>query len=229
MGRRRDTPFNNPFAGSAKDLRRMIAQRQEEELRARQAEEAARAAAQAPPPPPGPEEVFAAAMAGVEPLSPAGRVRVASSRAEPAIPVPVDEEVEAYARLADLVEGTGHFDIEDTTEYVEGLAQGVDRRLLRQLKRGDFALQAHFDLHGMIREEARSRVESFLEESRVRGRRTVLLVHGRGLNSKDHIPVLKNALVAWLTRGRLSRRVLAFCTSRPTDGGAGALYVLLRR
>ena len=31
----------------------------------------------------------------------------------------------------------------------------------------------------------------------------------------------------WLTRGRIGRGVLAFCTARPTDGGAGAVYVLL--
>jgi DNA-nicking Smr family endonuclease len=43
------------------------------------------------------------------------------------------------------------------------------------------------------------------------------------------VPVLKNALVGWLSHGRLSRFVLAFCSARPVDGGAGAIYVLLRR
>ena len=33
----------------------------------------------------------------------------------------------------------------------------------------------------------------------------------------------------WLARGRSARIVLAFTTARPCDGGAGALYVLLRR
>jgi DNA-nicking Smr family endonuclease len=49
------------------------------------------------------------------------------------------------------------------------------------------------------------------------------------LNSKDQIPVLKNRLVAWLARGQWARLVLAFTSARPYDGGAGALYVLLRR
>lgn len=68
-----------------------------------------------------------------------------------------------------------------------------------------------------------------MTESRVGRRRCVLLIHGRGLNSPDRVPVLKNALVGWLTRGRLAKRVLAFATARPVDGGAGALYVLLRK
>ncbi len=33
----------------------------------------------------------------------------------------------------------------------------------------------------------------------------------------------------WMERGRLSKSVLAFCTAQPHDGGAGAMYVLLRK
>ena len=57
----------------------------------------------------------------------------------------------------------------------------------------------------------------------------MLIVHGRGLHSKDQIPVLKDALRSWLERGPVARAVLAFTTARPHDGGAGAVYVLLRR
>jgi DNA-nicking Smr family endonuclease len=54
-------------------------------------------------------------------------------------------------------------------------------------------------------------------------------VHVRGRNSKDQRPVLKDGLKTWLTRGELAKAVLAFATARPCDGGAGAMYVLLRR
>ena len=56
----------------------------------------------------------------------------------------------------------------------------------------------------------------------------MLIVHGRDLRSKDNVPVLKEKLAAWLTRGAIGRRVLAFTSARPWDGGAGAVYVLLR-
>ena len=117
----------------------------------------------------------------------------------------------------------------DTDEYLEFLAPGIDRRLLRKLRAGEYALQGHVDLHGMNREQARAAVDRFVEQSRLAQRRCVLIVHGRGLNSKDQIPVLKEAVKSWLARGRLGRQVLAFASARPCDGGAGALYVLLRR
>ena len=93
----------------------------------------------------------------------------------------------------------------------------------------DAHVSAHLDLHGKTRTEARALVEQFIGTARTDGKRCVLIVHGRGLHSKDHIPVLKEALALWLTRGRISRSVLAFCTARPCDGGLGAVYVLLRK
>ena len=192
-----------------------------------------------PPPPPPPKmmtsdeeklsdaELFRREMQGTSRLVTQGRERPVE--AERAARQRLSEDAEAYAQLSDLLSGTGSFDISDTDEYIEGIAHGLDRRLLSRLRRGDFALQAHVDLHGLNREEARIRVETFLHESRTNDRRCVLIIHGRGLNSKDQIPVLKDAVRMWLQRGRIARSVLAFATARPTDGGAGAVYVLLRR
>jgi DNA-nicking Smr family endonuclease len=72
-------------------------------------------------------------------------------------------------------------------------------------------------------------VDEFLRASRSAGKRCVLVVHGRGLHSKDQLPVLKDALRTWLATARFARHVLAFATARPVDGGGGAIYVLLRR
>ena len=144
--------------------------------------------------------------------------------------IPVyDEDAEAYAELTRLVEGRARFDISDSDEFIEGCVEGLDRRILQKLRRGDFAFRSHLDLHGLTKEEAKDTVERFLWERREAQHRCVLIVHGRGRNSKDNIPVLKQALLSWLQRGRISRCVLAFCTARPHDGGAGAMYVLLRR
>jgi DNA-nicking Smr family endonuclease len=49
------------------------------------------------------------------------------------------------------------------------------------------------------------------------------------LHSKDQVPVLKSALKRWLSTARFAESVLAFATARPHDGGAGAVYLLLRR
>ena len=221
-------PFHNPFLAVRADLKRA----------ARQARKTAQPATR---PEPGParsgsasalsdDELFDQAMAGTRPLhDPRGVVdRPLPPPHAEGIPV-YDEDAEAYAELVSLVEGRARFDISDSDEFIEGSIEGLDRRVLQTLRRGDFAIRDHLDLHGLNREEAKKEVEQFIADTHGAGRRCVLIVHGRGKNSKDNIPVLKVALTTWLERGRIARRVLAFCTAQPTDGGAGAMYVLLRR
>jgi len=136
---------------------------------------------------------------------------------------------EALRALEALVSGEAPFDLSDTDEFIEGRAPGLDLAIVRRLRRGEFAVQGHFDLHGLTKDEAKAQVDLFLKKARSSGKRCVLLVHGRGLHSKDQVPVLKDALRSWLSSARFGRHVLAFATARPVDGGAGALYVLLRR
>jgi DNA-nicking Smr family endonuclease len=200
-----------------------------------------KAAAAAPPPPSPPpvaasapppeEELFEDEMRGVAalPADPRGRVFGGTPAAAAPLRRRPDDDAEAYAELADLVEGVGPFDITATDEYIEGLGPGIDKRLLRKLRAGDYSIQAHLDLHGLISDAAHVAVEKFLVAARHDSRRCVLIIHGRGHGSKEGIPVLKERLKVWLTRGRIGRGVLAFCTARPADGGAGAVYVLLRR
>jgi DNA-nicking Smr family endonuclease len=194
--------------------------------------EKAKAPPRPPPAPPPPraevaeEDLFRAAMSGVEPIA---DPRGSAPRPPPREASVTSEDAEALARLAELVSGEGPFDIADTDEFIEGAVPGLDRRVVMALKRGEYAVQAHVDLHGLAKAEAKEEVDRFLAASRRDGKRCVLVVHGRGLNSKDHIPVLKEQLKVWLQRGRIGRSVLAFATARPPDGGPGALYVLLRR
>jgi DNA-nicking Smr family endonuclease len=185
---------------------------------------------QKPPPPPArqadaDEALFFEAMNDVVPLveRPAAPV--------PSTPIPrqVSDEAESLAVLSELVSGAGPFDIADTDEFIQAKARDLDPRVLKALRRGEYAVQGHLDLHGMTRTEAHQAVDAFIQKSRLRKKRCVLLIHGRGLNSKDQIPVLKEQLKGWLQKGRLGRSVLAFASARPHDGGAGALYVLLRR
>ena len=72
-------------------------------------------------------------------------------------------------------------------------------------------------------------IRDFLLKNYQLGLRCVLVVHGRGLNSENHIPVLKERLPIWLTKGPVKKIVMAFSTAMPYDGGTGAIYVLLRK
>jgi len=188
-----------------------------------------------PTPPPAPQapvddqDLFLREMGDVRRLPARQRERVAAPPPASAPRPPVSEEAEALAELADLVTGKAPFDLSDSDEYLQGAVKGIDPRVVRRLRRGEFAHQAHLDLHGMTAEEARPAVDRFLFDAYRKGQRCVLIIHGRGLNSKDQIPVLKKRVAGWLARGQWSRLVLAFTSARLCDGGAGALYVLLRR
>jgi DNA-nicking Smr family endonuclease len=212
--------FNAPFA----DLDEMLKQTEVQGPGENQEAEPERAEA-------GEEDnLFRQAMADVETLDcntvePRGPGPLASPSRRPLM----EEELEAYAQLVDLVSGDGSFDIQFTEEYIEGAIVGADPELLPKLRCGDFSVQAHYDLHGMTASEAREAVERFILASVVKGLRCVLIIHGRGLNSQDQMPVLKERMSSWLKRGRLKRLVLAFATAQPCDGGAGAMYVLLRK
>jgi DNA-nicking Smr family endonuclease len=171
---------------------------------------------------------FLSAMADVRPLGSSGRVDAPA----PAAGVrreSVDEDAEALAALSDLVASGSGFDWSDSREYVEGAVVGLDARIVKRLRRGEFSYQATLDLHGMTAAAARVAVESFIAAAVRDGHRTVLIVHGRGRNSRDQIPVLKAQVGRWLGSGRIGRSVLAFTSARPGDGGTGAVYVLLRR
>jgi DNA-nicking Smr family endonuclease len=175
-------------------------------------------------------ELLLEAMRDVVPLAPETRRRVdGPAPAGPGVRRPLTDEAETMAALGDLVSGVGAFDISDTDEYVEGCVTGLDPRLIRRLRRGEFAVKAHLDLHRLTADEARGALDRFLHAAHRQGHRCVLVIHGRGRNSKDQVPVLKQRLKGWLGRTGLSRLVLGFTSARPCDGGAGAVYVLLRR
>jgi DNA-nicking Smr family endonuclease len=166
-------------------------------------------------------------MKGVRPL--ARTERVSPSRRLHKVETAPDDDQLVLEELAELVSGTVSLDVTHSDEHIQGLASGVSRQTLRKLRAGGFSIRAHVDLHGLTRIEARDRVEHFVADSRRRGYRCVLIVHGRGLNSEDGVPVLKEALRLWLTKGRIARAVLAFCSARPTVGGRVSVAAQVRR
>jgi DNA-nicking Smr family endonuclease len=218
----KNKPFNSPFEKLA-GLKRSLA-----------APAPPRQVPPPPPPPPAPPrekteaELWAEATAGARGAAP-GKDRVGPPRPRGAPEQVWYADLDAVDELRALVAGERPFDISDGDEFIEGKVTGLDPSIVRKLRRGDYSVQGHLDLHGQTRQEAKGDVERFLREARRSGKRCVVVVHGRGLHSRDQLPVLKDALKTWLGQARFARHVLAFATARPTDGGAGALYVLLRR
>lgn len=187
-----------------------------------------------PPPPPAPPRQKTEAELWEEATTGARRLDPGAGMAAPPIPRgppgrAFHPDLEAFDELRALVSGDAPFDLSDSDEFIEGRVAGLDHKIVLKLRRGEFAVQGHVDLHGLKRDEAKREVEHFIRASRLAGKRCVLVVHGRGLHSKDNVPVLKEAVRGWLATQRFARHVLAFATAKPEDGGAGAIYVLLRR
>ncbi len=176
------------------------------------------------------EILFNKAMEGVVPISSKKSNKILPSRKTKKPPfVLSDDEDEVITHLQNLVEGSIDMDITFSDEYVEGSIPGVSKNMIRKLKRGKIPVQDHIDLHGYTKKDAEDLVRRFLMDSQRKGYRCVLIVHGRGLNSLDSIPILKERLPVWLNRGPVRKIVMAFSSAKPYDGGTGALYVLLRR
>ena len=103
---------------------------------------------------------------------------------------------------------------------------GLDRASAERLRRGRLPIEARLDLHGMTQAEAHRALNGFVAGSRAVGRRVVLVITGHGRISGG---VLKEAVPRWLNEPGLRPHLLAIARAQPRDGGAGALYLLLRK
>jgi hypothetical protein len=97
-------------------------------------------------------------------------------------------------------------------------------QVLNQLRRGQFLIEADIDLHGLSAHAAEATLRHYLQRSLLAGHRCIRVVHGKGQRSGPLGPVIKQSVAFWL---RHWEAVQAFATTRPRDGGSGALLVLL--
>ena len=110
---------------------------------------------------------------------------------------------------------------EDTLSYT---ASGLQKNVLKKMRRGHYGLDAELDLHGHTSTEAKRELIRFLHYCELDGCRCVRIIHGKGYRSENNLPVLKNDMNTWL---RQHQEVQAFCSAAQKDGGAGAVLVLL--
>lgn len=103
---------------------------------------------------------------------------------------------------------------------------GVQPRVLQRLRRGEFRPDAAVDLHGLSVRQAEHLLQRFLPHALEQNWRCVQIIHGKGTRSGHEAPLLKNQVNSWL---RAYPGVLAFCSAKPSAGGTGAVYVLLKQ
>lgn len=168
-------------------------------------------------------ELFRSTVGDAVPLPPSDRA--SPSRARPA-PTARQRELDEQAALAASL--SDEIDIERLLETDEALSfrrETVAPEVLSRLRRGHWVVQDQIDLHGLRTDEAREALVNFIARALKREQRCLRIIHGKGLGSIGREPVLKGKVLKWLVQ---RDEVLAFCQARPTDGGSGALIVLLK-
>ena len=110
-------------------------------------------------------------------------------------------------------------------ERVEFRRQGLQLRAIKRLRQGYYPIEGHLDLHGKTARDAQRELSRFLGICHQKGWQCVRIVHGKGISSPEGQPVLKNRMVDWL---RERPDVNAFCSAPRSDGGTGAVCVLIR-
>ncbi|WP_027722622.1 Smr/MutS family protein [Maridesulfovibrio zosterae] len=169
---------------------------------------------------------FMNAMSGVQRLD---NTTVAVQKTIPTPSIKLNDDDEGKEYLSSLISGKIEFEIEYSDEFMFGFVRGTDSKIFQKLKSGAFSYESHIDLHGMNSEQAFDNLLFFIRESFLQNKRCILAVTGRGKNSPGGHSVLKREIQEWLTRDPFRRVILAFCTAQPKDGGAGAIYILLRK
>lgn len=103
---------------------------------------------------------------------------------------------------------------------------GWDRRLARGIVGPDSSL----DLHGDTLDRAYARIDSGLERAIARGDRVVLLVTGKPrADARGGRGAIRAVVGDWLAASRHAGAIAAVRPAHPRHGGAGALYLVLRK
>ena len=163
------------------------------------------------------------------------RAAVGPVRALPATPAPERPRPRPRARMAERDEAQAREDFRlgrgegfsiERGDVLSHRRDQVPPRTLTRLSQGLYAAQDELDLHHVDAGTAETLLRRFLAEARDAGFGCVRVVHGKGLNSSDSLPVLKNVVDRIL---RQRSDVLAFHSAPPAQGGTGAVLVLLAR
>lgn len=133
----------------------------------------------------------------------------------------LDDEAVMHESMSDDFDISTLLDADDQLSFRR---PGIGTDITRKLRKGEWSIQGQIDLHGLRSDEARNAMGQFIRDAKRMGWRCVRVVHGKGLGSPGKEPVLKSKVQRWLVQ---KNEVLAFVQAKPSDGGGGALLVLL--
>jgi DNA-nicking Smr family endonuclease len=172
------------------------------------------------------DEAFRAAMTDVARLNAAPKP--AKPRAEPTLSQRANRENAEHERVAKVDPNyltLGEVKQLAPHELVSWKKDGVQEGVFKKLRLGEYPLEGRLDLHRKTVKEAREALFDFVKLAVAKGWRCVLVNHGRGENSPTPARI-KSYAIAWLAQ---IPEVLAYHHPERRHGGAGAVYVLLKK
>ena len=106
----------------------------------------------------------------------------------------------------------------------------IGRRERSQLSKGKKEIEARLDLHGMTQARAHRALSGFLHRVHGDGLTFVLVITGKGkIGAESERGVLRRQVPQWLSQPEFRTLVVGFEEAHIGHGGAGALYVRIRR
>ena len=166
--------------------------------------------------------LFTRAVGKVAPIANQERVWSPPQRPTPRpLQQDLDDEAVMHESMSDEFDVSTLLDADDQLSFRR---PGIGTDVTRKLRKGEWSIQGQIDLHGLRSDEARNAMGQFIRDAKRMGWRCVRVVHGKGLGSPGKEPVLKSKVQRWLVQ---KNEVLAFVQAKPSDGGGGALVVLL--
>jgi DNA-nicking Smr family endonuclease len=106
----------------------------------------------------------------------------------------------------------------------------ISRRERSQLSKGKKEIEARLDLHGMTQARAHRELSGFLHRAHGDGLSFVLIITGKGkIGAESERGVLRRQVPQWLSQPEFRTLVVGFEEAHIGHGGAGALYVRIRR
>lgn len=106
---------------------------------------------------------------------------------------------------------------------------GIDRKLDKKLKNGNFSIDLKIDFHGLSLEEAFNSLLYNVENAYNNGLRFLLIVTGKGTRTREGKDSIKSQFTTWMKHPNISSKVIKYIEAQKKDGDSGAFYVLLKR
>lgn len=172
------------------------------------------------------DDLFMAEMADVQPLK--------GDKLQPDIQYQTDAAKAEHRKTQSILNGyydlmtldVQELDIIAPEDVVSHKRQGIQQAAFRRMIAGEYPIKAELNLVGLQHRQAREALVNFILKSQSLGLRNVIVIHGKGANSKPFPGVMKSLVINWLHK---MPEVMAFHSAVKHQGGSGAMYLMLAK